>query len=472
MRVLLVNPPSENMITTNIPSVVDEERGFNPPLGLLYVAGYAKANTSHEILVLDCQAEEIPQEEVEERIRKIKPDVVGIQALTFTVIDARMVAQAAKRANPKCKVVMGGPHVHIFARETLAIPEVDFAIKGEGELAFAQLLGALEGFITLDKVYGLAYRDPTTDQIKDNPPAPPVEDLDHLPYPARELTRIEKYYSILAKHNPITTMFTSRGCPYRCLFCDRPIMGRRFRSHSASCVVDEMEACVKMGIREFFIYDDTFNVNRKRVFEICGEIKQRKLKITFDIRARADRMDEEMLKELSSAGCDRIHYGVESGNEEVLETLQKDLDLDQVRQVFKDTRKQGMKTLAYFMIGNPGETREMALKTIRFAKELDPDFVHFSVLTPFPATAIYYKALKEGRYDHDYWAEFAKNPTSDFKPKLWEEFMNRDELISLLKYAYKSFYLRPKMVMKNMAHSHSPVDFFRKARAGLKMLRI
>jgi radical SAM superfamily enzyme YgiQ (UPF0313 family) len=472
MRVLLVNPPSENMITTNIPSVVDEERGFNPPLGLLYVAGYAKARTSHEILVLDCQAEEVSQDEVEARIREIAPDVVGIQTLTFTVIDARMVAQAAKRAIPSCKVVMGGPHVHIYARETLAMKEVDFAIKGEGELAFTQLLGALEGLMPLSQVYGLAYRDPLTDQIKDNPPAPPVEDLDHLPYPARELTPINKYYSILAKRNPITTMFTSRGCPYRCLFCDRPTMGRRFRSHSAVCVVDEMEACVKMGIYEFFIYDDTFNVNRKRVFDICGEIKRRKLGISFDIRARADRMDEEMLKELASAGCDRIHYGVESGNEEVLATLLKDLDLAQVRRIFKATRQFGMKTLAYFMIGNPGETREMALHTIQFAKELDPDFVHFSILTPFPATAIYYKALEEGRYDNDYWAEFAKNPTPDFKPKLWEEHMKREELVDLLKYAYKSFYLRPKMVMKNMAYTHSALDLFRKARVGLKMLRI
>ena len=472
MKVLLINPPSEHMITTNIPSVVDEERGYNPPLGLLYVAGYAKTKTTHDIHVLDCQVEEVSQEEVEDRIRAIAPDVVGIQALTFTIIDARMVAQAAKKANPKCWVVMGGPHVHIFARETLAMPEVDFAIKGEGELAFTQLLSALTGELSLDKVFGLAYRDPSTGLIKDNPPAPPVEDLDSLPYPARELTPVNRYYSILAKHNPITTMFTSRGCPYRCLFCDRPTMGRRFRSHSADCVVNEMEACIKLGIKEFFIYDDTFNVNRKRVFDICAEIKRRKLNIAFDIRARADRMDEEMLKELASAGCDRIHYGVESGNEEVLATLLKDLDLNHVRKMFKATRLHGMKTLAYFMIGNPGETREMALHTIEFAKELDPDFVHFSVLTPFPATAIYYKALEEGRFDHDYWAEFAKNPTADFKPKLWEEFMNRDELIDLLKYAYKSFYLRPKMVMKNISYTHSPVDFFRKAKAGLKMLRI
>jgi anaerobic magnesium-protoporphyrin IX monomethyl ester cyclase len=472
MKVLLVNPPSEHMITTNIPSMVDEERGCNPPLGLLYVAAYAKAKTKHEIKVLDCQAEQVSHGELEGRIREHNPDVVGIQALTFTLIDARLAAGAAKCAVPSCKVVMGGPHVHLYAKETLCIPEVDFAVKGEGETAFTQLLSALEGTTGLKEVLGLAYRDTATGEIKDNPSAPFIEDLDTLPYPARELTPVKKYYSIIARHNPITTLFTSRGCPYRCLFCDRPVMGKRFRCLSAAAVAGEMETCVKMGIREFIIYDDTFNVNRNRVFEICGEIKRRRLEITFDIRARVDHMDEEMLKELSSAGCDRIHYGVESGNPEVLKTLRKELDLGQVREIFKATRRHRMKTLAYFMIGTPGETREMALKTIRFAKELDPDFVHFSVLTPFPGTELYDKALAEGRFDRDYWAEFAKNPTRDFTPHVWEEFMSREELIGLLKTAYKSFYLRPKIVMKNMAFTRSPADFFRKARAALKMFRI
>ena len=471
MKVLLINPPNENMITTNIPSVVDEERGFNPPLGLLYVAGYARAHTKHQIRVLDCQVEDVTHANLEARLRQEDADVVGIQALTFTVIDARLAAEAAKRAKPSCRVVMGGPHVHIYPRETLSIAAVDYAVKGEGEMPFAELLSALAGERPLDTVPGLAWRDGKSGMIRDNPAAPAIDDLDALPYPARDLTPVSRYYSILAKRNPITTMFTSRGCPYRCLFCDRPTMGRRFRSHSAGKVVDEIQECVGLGIREFFLYDDTFNVNRKRVFDICDEIKARRLDISFDIRARADRMDPEMLKALKSAGCDRIHYGVESADEGVLATLLKDLDLGQVQSIFKATRQAGMRTLAYFMIGNPGEDKAMALRTIEFAKRLDPDFVHFSILTPFPATAIYYKALEEGRYTEDYWAEFARNPTPDFKPRLWEEHMTREELVDLLRKAYKSFYLRPKIVLKNMPWT-SPVDLLRKARAGLKMLRV
>jgi radical SAM superfamily enzyme YgiQ (UPF0313 family) len=344
-------------------------------------------------------------------------------------------------------------------------------VKGEGEKTFVRLLEALEGRGPCSRVEGLAGRDDDTGEVFDNPPSAPIEDLDSLPFPARELTPIGKYYSILAKRNPITTMFTSRGCPYRCLFCDRPAVGRKFRAHSALYVVDEMEACARLGIREFFLYDDTFNVNRKRVFEICDEIKRRKIDISFDIRARADRMDEEMLKALREAGCDRVHYGVESADEGVLATLRKDLNLSQVLEVFKATRRQGMKTLAYFMLGNPGENRASALKTIEFSKRLDPDFVHFSVLTPFPGTALYRLGIEEGRYAGDYWEEFARDPTPEFVPRLWEEYMTREELVDLLRYAYKSFYLRPKIALKNFGF-RSPLDLIRKARAGLKMFRV
>ncbi len=459
------------MITTNIPSVVDEERGLNPPLGLLYVAAYTREKTSHQVRVLDCLAEGVSHDRLEARVREEAPDVVGIQAMTFTWIDARMAADTVKRACPSCRVVLGGPHAHIYPRESLAVPSVDFVIQGEGEQPFVSLLSALEGRQSLETVGGLAWRDAVTGETRVNPPAPPLEDLDGLPFPARDLVPVDRYYSLLARRNPITTLFSSRGCPYRCLFCDRPAMGRRFRPHGATRVVDEIEACLRMGIQEFFFYDDTFNVNRQRVLDICSEIKRRGLDITFDIRARVDRMDEEMLRALKRAGCERIHYGVESADEGVLRTLRKDIQLDQVERIFKATRGQGMKTLAYFMIGNPGEDREAVLKTIRFAKRLDPDYVHFSVLTPFPATPLYQMALETGRFKEDHWAAFARDPKPGFQPGLWEEKMGREELVELLRYAYKSFYLRPIVVWRNLK-SRTPMELFRKAKAGWKVFRV
>lgn len=471
MKVLLLHPPIEHMITTNIPSVVDEERGFNPPLGLLYIASYTRAKTSHEVRVLDAPAEGVSHADLEERLRQADADVVGIQAMTFTWIDARKAAEAAKRAKPSCRVVLGGPHAHIYPLESLAVPAVDFVVQGEGEVPFVELLEALEGRRAFSTVAGLAWRDPATGEAKKNPPAPPLLNLDSLPFPARDLTPVERYSSILAKRNPVTTFFSSRGCPYQCLFCDRPAMGHQFRPHSADYVVAELEECLRLGVREVFFYDDTFNVNRQRVLDICDGIRRKGLEFSFDIRARVDRMDEGMLEALKGAGCERIHYGVESADEGVLRTLRKGIDLRQVETVFRATRKHGMKTLAYFMIGNPGETREQALQTIAFAKKLDPDYAHFSVLTPFPATPLYQMGLDQGRYPTDHWAAFAKDPRIDFQPPLWEEHMKREELIDLLRYAYQSFYLRPKTVWRNLRVA-SAGEFLRKARAGLKLFRV
>jgi len=299
-----------------------------------------------------------------------------------------------------------------------------------------------------------------------------IDDLDAFPFPSRHLTPYRKYYSLLAKRSPVTTMITSRGCPYRCLFCERPHLGGKFRARTAGNIVDEMENCVDMGIKEFFIYDDTFAIDRQRATDICDEILNRGLDIGWDIRTRVDSVDREFLGKLSEAGCERIHYGVESGNPEILKVLRKGITIEQVRKAFKLTKDARISTLAYFMIGSPREAEAQIIETIEFAKELEPDFVHFSITTPFPATPLYYMGLEEGRFKNDYWKEFAENPTVDFVPELWEETLSREELIKLLKYAYKNFHIRPKYVIKRILDVRSFEEFKRKARAGLKVFRI
>ena len=190
-------------------------------------------------------------------------------------------------------------------------------------------------------------------------------------------------------------MFTSRGCPFQCLFCDRPHLGKVFRARSAKNVVDEMEECQKMGIKEIFIYDDTFGVNRQRVLDICSEIQKRKLTITWDVRTRVDTVDEEMLKAMKNANCQRIHYGVEAGAQKILNILKKGITLKQIEKAFRMTKGIGVETVGYFMIGSPNETRKDILETIKLAKKLNPDFVHISITTPFPATGLYYLGLEK-----------------------------------------------------------------------------
>jgi len=470
MKVLLINPPSDHELKGNNPAIIDEERGFNPPLGLLYVAAYMEAQGRHEVIVLDTQVEGITYDLLPERIAHIGPDIVGITAMTFTLLDVVKTTALVKQVDPNITVVLGGPHPHIYPQETIQMPNVDLVVMGEGERVFSDLVDALDRGTSLEGIPGLVFQK--GDQIRQTAANPLIDNLDALPFPARHLTPFEKYSSLLAKRSPITTMFTSRGCPFRCAFCDRPNLGKRFRARSAHNVVDEMEACVNAGIHEFLVYDDTFSVQRQRVLDICDELLRRALPIGWDIRARVDTVDEEMLSRLKAAGCERIHYGVEAGTERILKVLNKGITLQQAQNAFRMTRRAGIETLAYFMIGAPSETREEIRETLEFAKRLRPDFVHITILTPFPATQIYRDGLSQGILEHDIWQSFAQNPCEGFQPPYWEEILSREELIELLSQAYRTFYTRPSYILKELIQVRSIEELRRKVIAGIKLLKM
>jgi len=470
VKVLLIYPPSFHMITTNVPSEVEEASGVYPPLGLLYVAAYAEKHTSADIAVLDTQAEGLDYKQIEERISAFGPDVVGIQTMTFTLIDAIETARTVKRVSKDIHVCLGGPHVNIYPEETLEIPDVDSLVMGEGEMVFSELIQCLDEGKSLEGVTGVAFR--RAGEVMTTGRRPFISDLDALPHPARHLVPYKEYTSALATETPITTMMSSRGCPFRCIFCDRPHLGKVFRARSPESIAGEMEECQRMGIKEVFFYDDTFNVKRRRVLDLCRLISAKGIDLKWDIRARVDRMDEEMLRALKDAGCVRIHYGVESGTPEIIKALRKDIDLSTVRRIIGLSEKLGITTLAYFMIGNPGETREQIHQTIKFAKSLPASYVHISVTTPFPATELYQVGLDRNVIPDDHWRNFARKPSADFVPTLWEENLTRDELIDLLKYAYGKFYFRPVYMLRRLLEVRSAGELKRKARAALRLAKV
>lgn len=236
-------------------------------------------------------------------------------------------------------------------------------------------------------------------------------------------------------------------------------------------MVNEIQECLGIGIREFLIYDDTFTIDRERVLNICNEILNRRLDIGWDIRARVDNVDEEMLKRLREAGCERIHYGVEAGTNKILKVLKKGITLGQVKEAFRLTKKAGISTLAYFMIGSPTETKEDILETIKLAKELNPDFAHITITTPFPVTELYSQALRAGVIPSDYWREFAQQPEKGVVTKYWEKELTKEELFYFLNKFYKKFYGRPFYILKQFLKIRSSKNFIRKIRTGLKILR-
>ena len=470
MKILLINPPRNFEIIGNNPSIIEEERGYNPPLGILYIAAYLEENSNHQVSVIDAQVEQMNYEDLERRIKSENPDCVGITAMTMTLIDVIKTVQIVKRINDDIKIVLGGPHVHLYPTETIHLGDIDFLVLGEGEESFLKLVESIDGKNELRNIPGLVYKQGK--RIINTGTRAPIENLDELPFPARHLVPYKKYSSLLTKGNIVTTIFTSRGCPFKCAFCDRPHLGKRFRARTPNNVVDELEQCTKMGIREFLFYDDTFTVNRKRVIDICREIVDRGLNISWDIRSRIDTIDEEMIKYLKLGGCQGIHYGIESGTSKVLEILKKGISLEQAKYIFDITRKYGIKILAYFMIGNPNETLEDILKTYEVMKELKPDYVHLTILTPFPGTEIYSNAIEKGIIEKDVWQEFAKHPSNDFVPPHWGEVFTREELNDLLIKGYKSFYIRPSYVFKRIMDVRSFKELKKKASAAFKVFKM
>jgi radical SAM superfamily enzyme YgiQ (UPF0313 family) len=247
----------------------------------------------------------------------------------------------------------------------------------------------------------------------------------------------------------ITTMITSRGCPYRCIFCDKSIFGSKWRARSAKNVLDEMEQIVKdLRIPSIIIYDDLFTLDKQRVQEICQGILERDLRFEWKCEGRVDRVDGEMLRWMKKAGCSLVAYGVESGNEIGLDYLQKGITLPQIRRAFELTRQAGIRPMAYFILGIPVETFDQGLRTIAFAKELDPDYAQFSILSPYRGTRLYEEARAKGWY-----AEVEANNPFDkdqTRPVLLSKNWSGENLKEILRLAHKEFYFRPGYILKRL----------------------
>ncbi len=471
MKILLVNPPRWNELVGKNPSIIEKHRGYNPPLGLLYLASSLKKNTAHEVEVLDTQPLELNYSQLEFLLSQKNFDVVGVSAMTFTLVDAFKTVQVAKKVRPEAKSVLGGTHIHLFPEETIRLDGVDYALMGEAELSFPHFLHHLQAKKEdLKAVPGLVFKTADGETMRNK--IQPIRDLDSIPFPQRNLLDILHYSSLLSRGSLCTTIISSRGCPFQCAFCDRPLspVTSLFRYRSAKNVVDEIQECVDLGIKDFLFYDDTFTVNRTRVLAICDEILTRRLKIRWDIRTRVDLVDEEMLKMLKKAGCLAIHYGVEAGNDRVLKLIKKGFTVKKVREVFKLTHRMDIETLAYFMIGLPSEKAGDIQETFDLARELKPDYAHFTIFSPYPGTELYNLGLEKGIIKTDVWREFARHPNSHFRIPVWEENFTRDELYSMIVKFYKKFYLRPQYLLSRMIKTKSIAELTKKAKAGISVL--
>ena len=469
MKILLINPPAINEIATQVSHDISDASSVQPPLGLMYLSSMLLESGFNDVSIIDSQAEKLTYGELELRIRKEMPDIVGMTAMTFTMTDVMLTARLVKDIVQKSKIVLGGPHVDIYPNETIQLPEIDYAIIHEGEYPFLQLVRHIDQGNTQDysNINNLLWKD-CNGNINFNNINNQMNNYSLMPFPARHLTQIKNYYSIMTSNNPITTLITAKGCPYECLFCYKRYHEVSYRTPEN--VVDEMLNIKEMGIREIFFVDDTFYVNPIVAMNICNEMIQRKVDIPWGARARVNNISEEMLAIFKKAGCNRLHIGVESGNDRILANLNKNITTKMAEKAFALCHKHKIDTLAYFIIGNPGETESEVEDTIKFAKKLNPSFAQFSRMIPFPATKLYQMALDYHIIEYDYWKEYAINPYQTIIPRFWTEHFSQNTLAELTDYATKQFYVRPRYIFKSLTKIKGLQDLKRKTRTGMKLI--
>lgn len=465
MKICFIYPPSSDAVKAMMIQSEDSESGgigFKPPLGMLYIASFLKASQPHhDLLLIDSQAEQLDIMQIISKVSDFRPDILGITAWTDFWYSTYKLIGEVKKALPNTHICVGGPHVGIFPDVILNYSEADSIILGDGEVPFSMLVQAIENSRSITHIPGVY----TKASLKASLSYYIHKDLDSLPNPDRTLLNYKLYYSILGKKTFVSTMITSRGCPYRCIFCK--LNFQKTLCRSAKSVISEFEQMAGLGIEEVEIYDDTFTWSKQRVIDICKGIIDRRFNIAWAIRDRVNNVDDELLDWMWKAGCHRIHYGVESGLDKTLETIQKNITTEQAIQAVKKAKIRGFEVLTYFMLGLPGETEKDMLATVKFAMELNPDYTTFNVAIPYAGTEMYEMALKKGIIPFDYWAEFTRKPTPGFViPYYYEEFVDKNCLLNMRNYAIRRFYFRYSFLLKQITKINSFQDFYRKAKLG------
>ncbi len=388
----------------------DTNRYMPFPFQLAYAAALLEQD-SHGVLLVDAIAEKMPEELFLTKVVDHRPDMVILETSTPSFdTDISMIRQIRERLQPGTRLVLSGPHAPMWSPDFLDNhSEVDITMVGEYELTSAALARAIETEADLESVPGIVYRDHSgTSRLTGKTVI--VEDLNLLPWPARHFLPMDRYFDNPGNiPEPALQMRTNRGCIFSCSYCIWPQLmdGNRFRTRSVSNILDEIEHVTPLyGARSVYFDDDTFNIGKERMLRFCREKIDRKLDIPWAIMARADLMDEEILEAMAAANLWAVKYGIESADPELLENVNKKLDLDRASHNVLLTKKLGIKTHLTFMFGIPGETRDTIRKTVSLAKKLNPDSVQFSILTPLPGTSIYDELIARGHIREEDWRKY------------------------------------------------------------------
>lgn len=432
------------------------------PHGLLSIASLLLRD-GYDVSICDPYVMKMGYDEFRRYLEKNKFDVIGLgNCYTSQTDNYFTTAKICRETLPDAKICIGGAHPTIFPVETLKrCGDIDFVINGEGEGPFLDLARSLENNESdLSKIKGLIFRD--KDAIRVNEPYPGIENADDIPIFPYHLLPVEKYVPPPSNYKKLPTygMLVQRGCPYRCVYCDIRIHGKKLRQMSVQRTIDEIKYLRdNYGMKGIIFHDSIFTIKKKWIMEFCQELVNQKIGVVWTCYTRADAVDEELCKIMKKAGCWSVAFGIETANQESLDLIKKNIKVDKIIKGINAVKSAGLEMIGSIILCLPGEDEAMVKNTIHFVKKMDLDVVVFFMPVPFPGTELYEICKKEGGLvenidwrDYKQWMD-QKNPLY-INPKLGKE-----KMLELYQYAFRSFYLSPKYIWKNLKRIKGIEDF-------------
>lgn len=472
MKVIIANPPWPGKgfgARTNVrwPHFrADKCLAF--PIYLAYASALLK-KSGYDVFAIDTVEKELGIFKFASLVKEKKPNIIFLEISTPSIMYDLETAQMLKAVMPDCLIAVCGPHATHF-HEQLAKDYnfIDICIRGEFESTMADICSAIKSGKELGEVQGITWKN--KNKVVINKAREFNKNLDDMPYPDRESFKIENYQQAFYSGKKTALLISSRGCPFQCTFCLWPstVGGKIYRARAPKDVVDEIEYLIKhYNVDELFFDDDTFALEKKRVIEICNEIKNRHLKIKWLCMGRVNTVDEEMLRHMKEAGCYQIFYGFESGSDKILKSVKKGITREEMVRAVKITQKIGLVAAGSFVFGTPEESMETVRETLDFAKKLKADWVQFTLAAPFPGTAFFDEAKAKDLLEINSWSDL----DGAHGPIVKTKYLSRKQLEGIIRKAYASYYLSPGIVGVNLARMIKTKSIKRIYRGAISVLK-
>lgn len=468
MRILIVNPPSiEGIKYVREGRCEQRSSSFQymmVPISLPSIAALLIKN-GYDVKILDCIADSLTDDDVLKATGDFNPELFILNTSTPTFENDIKIIKRIKEKFGNIHLTAIGIHVTVLPEESLRLSKLDSVIRREPELTALALADCIKTRGDLSLVEGISFK--SEKEITNNPERTFCDNLNELPFPARNLLNNNKY-TLPVINRPYTLVISSRGCPYQCIFCTASLYyGSKLRLRSPENILAEIDEVVKKyKVKDITMWSDTFTLNRQFVVDICQGIIDKKFDIQWTCNSRVDKVDPELLALMKKSGCIGISYGIESGVQEILDNIKKDITLKQIRDAFKWTNEAGIETLAHVIFGLPGETKETIKETVRFVKGINPDYAQFYCAIPFPGTEFHRMAKQNGWLTDEKWSMYEINRAMISTPKLPVEELRKARLRAFL-----SFYLRPSYIIKRLGKLKSFDDFMINFRQLLSFIR-